>query len=281
MSDKLESDEGKRRGCFLKKRKGSLMLVLVFAFVIAIVMTAAAKITQASATLAKDSATMYESIQYYRSAAEIACWAYVNELQTVTVTKDLEADWLSSYTSMFAQAINSIQDVFADTSYTGDGYKWNKTTTVDALTGVPLSNSVFLADLISKFTSGNQSFSLVTPVQLEVAASNDFDDITHGSGRYVISPFLVEVDIRALGEDIHEKFYVSNLVLELSVATTPTGVASRVDQVTFRFTTDYGGIRISRNAVVYDLEGSEDADASAVPTIAPSWGEEETEEVVG
>lgn len=213
----------------LKRRKGSLLVVVAFGVMMAFVCVLMLSMSNTLTTVTKESAKIYENIQNYRAASELACWKYVNDLQSVVVSKDLDADWVnpmdpgnldwSSVTNraVYSQALEVIQETQKDPDYTGSGIRWNKDTISEALEGIPLSDASVLPTLFGKFTGYTQLFDLIVPSDMLIKNDSTWSYTRHHEAAFELEPFEVDVNLKIRGETLNERFLVSKLFLYVKI----------------------------------------------------------------
>ena len=187
-------------GVLSKRKRGSLLLVLVYGTIMAVVMVNFVQLSQSLSTSSKDSAKVYQDIQDYRAAAELACYSYVTALESVTVTKDLESDWLTvDGAAIMTQALQAIQGEFADPE---DSSLWVQHDVTQAITAMSITNPAVLTNLLGKFVDVKHNLDLKIPEPLRLSRDHIVD-------------FDVEVTLEVKGEMVIEYFKVGNLYLSV------------------------------------------------------------------
>lgn len=198
----------------MKKRTGSILVVLVYGAIMSVVMLGFLRLSQALMTSSKDSATIYANVQTYRSAGELCCYQYLTDIEASVVTKDLNADWLSiSNRAIYTQAIEAILGVTKDPEYADTGVQWFKHDLIDTLETVNITNPEFVTDIQDVLSGGIQSFSLTVPEPLIVDPLSEKSFEIARRAYLEIQPFVVEIDMRVKGEELHDSFIVSDMFL--------------------------------------------------------------------
>lgn len=230
-----------------KKRKGSILLVIVYGFVMAVVMLGFMKLGQALSTGSKDSAQVYCDIQTYRSASELICYQYLTALESAVIQKDLDSDWLSvTNRAIYTQAIEAILDYYNDPEYNDTGYSWVQHDAVDALNSLNITNKDFVGALQSKLNEGYQKFTLTVPEPLIVDPLSDASFEQVRKAYMELKPFQIEVSLRCKGETLVDTYIVSDMFLLVQSENTYEADGSIHMIVTLSFVEAEEGCKINR-----------------------------------
>lgn len=230
----------------LKSRRGSLLLVITFAVTMGIVAFSMLVMASNLYTASRNSAAVYESIQSYRSATEIATYQYITDLQAVEVTRNLDADWISvSGNAIYTQALDAITGAL---SPDGGRTAWHVTDIRQAIRGANLSNPAVLVDLLGLLSNANQSFQLEVPAPLRLDWDNPESSRDRNSAVIAIEPFLVEVNLQVRGEKIFESFIIDGVFLHVDLSKQQ---GSKATIATMRLGEGKDGVIISRAPLTY------------------------------
>lgn len=226
-----------------KRRSGSLIAILLFAVVIAIMSFGTASVASTLYASNEESATRYAHIQSYRAATEIACYQYINDLQAITVTKNLSGDWVSvSGSAIYTQSVEVITEQLG---MPDSPLVWKVSTIEAAIAGATISDPAIVTTLLGLLAEGRADFqlSLVDYPDIDWAAGESY--ISRDESQLKLKPLEVIVELTAKGEVLKEHLYVSGLYLNVlqMVERTETG---RQTTVTMNITTGEKGVQIYR-----------------------------------
>ena len=226
-----------------KRRSGSLIAILLFAVVIAIMSFGTASVASTLYASNEESATRYAHIQSYRAATEIACYQYINDLQAITVTKNLSGDWVSvSGSAIYTQSVEVITEQLG---MTDSPLVWKVSTIEAAIAGATVSDPAIVTNLLGLLAEGRADFqlSLVDYPDIDWTAGESY--ISRDESQLKLKPLEVIVELTAKGEVLKEHLYISGLYLNVlqMVERTETG---RQTTVTMNITTGEKGVQIYR-----------------------------------
>ncbi len=226
---------------FLKKsRRGNLIAILLFAVMISIMSMGTLAVASSLYTSNSETATYYANIQSYRSAAEIACYRYIMELQTVLVEKNVSAPVLGSTgPTIYGEAIDLIVQKIGKTE---EPLTWKTATINDALTGTVMSDSTQLLNLMARLGGGRSEFKLYLDDYPEIDWTSGESYISAHEAQLRLVPFEVHVDLTIRGESLKEKLWIDGLRL-LVTAETSGGSTD----VTLKLVEREGGVQIYRD----------------------------------
>lgn len=227
-----------------RRRKGSLLVVLLFAVMMAIVSFGMLSVATTLYSSNAENAKRYANIQSYRSASEIACFQYVNDLEAITVTRNLTTDWVSvTGAAVYSQAIQAIQDEIGRPT---NRFIWNVSDISRAITGAGISDPAVVIHLQSLLAEGRTEFQLA----IDDYPTLDYLDIKTFIGRddvYIaLKPFLVNVDLTAKGEVLREKLYVDGLYLSVEKNVIAGAGGAPEVEVTMKLVEGESGVEIYR-----------------------------------
>ena len=225
------------------RRRGNIMLVLMLGTLLVVVVLSMLTVASSLYRTSQDSAETYSEIQRYRATSEILVYQYITDLESVTITKDLDAEWLSfSGNAVYTQALEALVASLAPPE---NSRQWFVTDVIEALRGVAVSNPLVLQSLIEEYEGIRQSFSLTVPEPLRL----DWMDSKSWSNRHgaivSLDPVLIELTLVARGETITEKFLVDGLFLEIQRIEIDVGGDDH-DAVTMMIREMEEGVTISR-----------------------------------
>lgn len=226
-----------------RKRRGSLLAILLFAVIMAIMAFGTASVASTLYASNEESATRYSHIQSYRSATEIACYQYIGDLQAITVTKNLSGDWVSvSGSAVYTQATEVIVEQLG---MTDNPLVWKVSTIEAAIAGATVSDPSVVTNLLGLLAEGRVNFqlSLVDYPEIDWAAGESF--ISRDESQLKLLPLEVVVELTVKGEVLKEHLFVSGLYLNVlqMVERTESG---RQTTVTMNITTGEKGVQIYR-----------------------------------
>lgn len=228
-----------------RSRKGNLIAILLFAVMISIMSMGSLSVASTLYTSNEESAQNYANIQTYRSAAEIACYKYIMDLQTVTVTKDMSSSILGSVgPTIYTEAIELIQGKIARSD---DELVWKTETISDALTGTVLSDPSIMLNMLAKLDKGNSKFklSIADYPQIDWASGESF--ISAREAQLRIEPIEVIVDLQVRGEVLREVLFVDGLRLLVTADKDFDPDVGTVITVTLKLVEREGGVQIYRD----------------------------------
>ena len=227
-----------------KDRKGNLLAILVFAIMIAIMSFGATAVATTLYMSNEETATRYSHIQSYRSATEIACYQYLNDMQALIVTKSLTGEWVSvSGSAVYTQAIDAIVEQIGTTE---DPLKWRVQTIEGAIGGATISDPSIVTNLLGLLAEGRVSFQLhlVDYPEIDWEAGESY--ITRDESQLKLKPFEVIVDLTAKGEILKEHLFVDGLFLNVLQAKITRPGGGRDTQVTMSIVPSQEGVEIYR-----------------------------------
>ena len=228
----------------LKRRRGSLLLVLTYGTLMVMVVTGMLVLASSLYTTSRDSAKMYSDIQSYRAATELACYQYVTDLQSVVVTKDLDADWIStSRNVVYTRAVEEIVKSLADPN---DATVWHVKDVRDAIDAADLSDPSVLVNMLAKMTDVKQVFQLTLPDTIELDWASEDTWTTYAGAQIALKPVPIVIDLEIKSEAIHEEFYVHDLLLSITIDRITMGDNTVHEIATMSLIEKEEGVRILR-----------------------------------
>lgn len=231
----------------MRQRKGSFLLVITFGVLMAWVIVSMLTVATSLYSSSKDTAKIYGDIQSYRAATELACYQYITDLQGMTVTKDLDGDWISvSGQAVYTQALDAIQATLASPE---DPTAWFVTDITDALAGANLSDPSVLTDLLSKLSGVRQEFKLTVPEPMKLDWDNPETSSSRTGATVALEPLVIEVYLTVKGESVSEKFIVTDLFLDVDITETEMEDGSTHAVATMMLTEKESGVTISREPI--------------------------------
>lgn len=227
----------------LNPRKGNMLAIFLFALMIAIMSFGTLSIASSLYSSGESTAKRYANVQSYRAAAEMACYQYVNDLQAITVKKNLKDDWISvSGATVYTQACEAIQDEIGKED---NHLQWNVANIETAVAGAGVTDASIVTNLLGLLTSGRTQFTLTIVNYPEVDWSSVETAVSSKESLLKLLPIEVDVDLVAKGEAIKEKLFVSGLYLKVSQEKVSTE-SGRDTAVTMSIVQGEGGIQIYR-----------------------------------
>lgn len=227
----------------MKRRKGSLVVVITFGALLAIVVVGMLSLASSLYTVSRDSAKTYSRLQSYRAATELACYQYVTDLESVVVTKDLNADWVSvSGQAVYTQALEAIVDSIGRTE---DTSIWKVSEIKTALSAANISDPSVLTSLFAEFEGARQSFQLKVIEPLKLDWSNELSWRRRTDAYAALEPVRIEVTLDVRGEHLFEQFDVNGLFLDVK-ASKQGAADGRHTVVTLVLVEGEEGVRITR-----------------------------------
>lgn len=238
----------------MRKRRGSLLLVITFGTLMAFVVLGLMTLATSLYSTSKDSAKVYADIQSYRAATELACYQYITDLESVVITKDLDADWISvTGNAVYSQALEAIKAALALET---DENVWYVSDITTALSGANLSNPVVLTDLLAKVVGVRQSFTLAVPEPFKLDWADSASWKNSRGANVALEPVVVEIALDVKGEQLFERFIVDGLYLSVVVSREEVG-GSKHDVATMVLVEQESGVSITR-AQLETTSGSDD-----------------------
>lgn len=228
----------------LKRRRGSFLLVITFGTLMAWVIVSMLTVATSLYSGTRDNARIYSDIQSYRAGTELACYQYITDLQGITVTKDLDSDWISvTNQAIYTQALDAIK---ATLGADDDPNRWFVSDLTTALSGANLSDPTVLTDLLGRVAGARQSFALSVPEPLTLNWE-DPNSWRSSSGAYAaVVPFVVEVNLSVRAETVSERFIVSGLYLSIDITDQDMADGGRHEIATMRLAEREEGVSITR-----------------------------------
>ena len=235
-------------GLIIKKRKGNLLAVLLFAIVMAMISFGSLQVVASVYASNEESIRGYQREQDYRSAAELSAYQFVNDLQSITVTKDtaLETSWLSSsVSSTYTASIKALVDSICATQTNGS-HRWRITDASYALSAVTMDDPSIMKDLLTNLQAGYSSLSVSLPVYPDLDYGGELNIISDGYSRISVASFELDSDLYARAESSKEVLYVDNLFLEVYDHDYVDGAGDSQTVYTMRLVSGAGGVKIYR-----------------------------------
>ena len=227
-----------------KRRKGSLLAILLFAVMIAIMSFGTLSVASSLYATNEESAKRYAHIQSYRSATEIACYQYINDLQAVTVTKFLTGDWVSvSGSAVYTQACEVIQETVGKED---DPLVWKVSTIEAAIAGATVSNPEIVTNLLGLLAEGRASFMLSVTDYPEIDWTAGESFVSKDESQLKLRPFEVIVELTAKSEVLKEHLFVNGLYLNVLQESIRTEGGTRDTKVTMNISVGESGVQIYR-----------------------------------
>lgn len=233
-----------------RKRRGSLLLVLLFGTLMAVVVLGMMTLATNLYTVGRESAHVYEDIQDYRATCEIACYQYITELCSVIVEKDLNASWVDAGPTVVDSAIftQALEIIVGELKSADGSSDWNKATAREAVSGCGVLDPSILTALVAKIS--NTDVRQVFVVDLADTLFLEFDPETshvNRDGAYLkVKPFTVEITFGFRGETLVECFTVSGLNLSVAIGDGVNAGGGETEIATMFLSEDAGGVRITR-----------------------------------
>lgn len=218
----------------------------------AVVVTAMLTLASQLYTTSRDSSHLYEDAQTCRAVAEMACYQYILDLCSVTVTKDLDAEWISmGESAMYSQALDTIVDAIGGEE---DPKVWHVTSAETALSAVNVSNSAVLVPLLGAITNARQELrvEIQYPLALDWASSDSWTD--RDSALAKVEPFYVDVFFSLKGEEVTDRFYIDNLYLSTEDSSLEVGEGVEHSTVVFALQEGEEGVTITREELSSNTE---------------------------
>lgn len=230
----------------MRKRKGNMALVIFFGATLTSIMVGFMHIAADLYTNSKESATMYADYQSYRSAMEISSYQFVKDLCSVTVTKDMDGEWIGVDGN--ALYVMALEDILEKVSSVDDTNLWQVRDMNTCLSGVEMSEPRILNHLQEKVEHSSSEFWIKLPSYLRLDWS-DSGSWSDRNGSYVaIEEFEVDVHFGIRTENLNTTLAISNLYFDL----TPLEMAVGDDVhefITFSIVEGEGGVRIERRSI--------------------------------
>lgn len=205
---------------FKKARRGSLIAVLLFAVVIAIVCFGMLMVASSLYTANEENATHYANVQSYRSAAEMAVYQYATDLQAVVLTKNLDTDWIGvSGPAIYTEGLTLIAETIGQNSApageTPNHLKWKVDTIQTAIGAANVSNPAVLANLLAELDVGRSIFELTIDDYPDIDWTSSSSWIVGKEAMLKIAPIGVKVKLTVRGEQLLEHMFIDGLFLHV------------------------------------------------------------------
>ena len=230
----------------MRKRRGNMALILFFGATLTSIMVSFMHIAADLYTNSKESAAIYADYQSYRSAVEISSYQFVKDLCSVTVTKDMDGEWIG--VDGQALYIMALDDILGKVSSVDDTSLWQVRNISTALSGVEMSVPSILNKLQDKVNHTSAKYYLRLPDYLKLDWS-DSGSWSDRNGSYVaIEEFEVDVHLEIRTEELNTVFEISNLYFDLTPLEMSVGDDVH-EFVTFSIVEGEGGVRIARKEI--------------------------------
>ena len=205
------------KGFISRNRKGSIIAITLFAVMMSIMSMGMISVATTLYSSSEETAQNYANIQSYRSAAELACFNYITELQTVTVEKDLSSAFLGASSAViYPESLELIQQKIASEEE-GQELVWKTDSISEALNGTVLSDPSIILNLLAKLSKGNSTFKLSIEDYPQIDWTSGESYISSKEAQLRIEPLKVIVDLQVRGEVLKEILYVDGLRLSVQV----------------------------------------------------------------
>lgn len=196
-----------------QRRRGSLLAIILFSALIAIIAVGTLTVATTLYTSNEKSMHIYGNLQSYRAATELSCYQYLNDLEAITVTDDIDANWVSvTESAVYTEAIRLITDAVS----TEEGsLTWRTTDAVSAIGGTPVSDSSIMVKLIGLLQSGSTKFKLYMTEYPSLDWLSDSAEFEIGDMSIPLNPVPVSIDLSVKGESLSEELYIYGLYLHV------------------------------------------------------------------
>lgn len=195
------------------KRKGSLVVVVIFSMMMAIISFGLLGVATALYVQNEDSSGRYANLQTYRAATEIAAYQYCNDLQTVIVTRSLSGEWLNvTGSAVITQSLEEIQKAVSTNS---NNLVWKVGTIQEAVSGASVSNPQIMVNLLGLLNEGVTNFKLSVADTPQIDYSTGEGYISADESMFKLQPIEMHIHLTALGESLDEVLYVDGLYIHI------------------------------------------------------------------
>lgn len=227
-----------------KKRRGSIIAVFLFAVAISIMSVGSLAVASTLYTSNEESAKNYADMQTYRTAAEIACYRYIMELQTVLVTQDTTASVLGSVgPTIYTESLELIQNKIGQTD---KPLVWKTKTINEALAGTVLSDPTIIVNLLAKLGLRETVFELSIADYPTIDWTSGESFISKTEAQLRLEPLEVHVFLQVGSEVVKETLWVDGLRLLVDAERDPA-VAGGSTTVTLKIVERDKGVQIYRD----------------------------------
>lgn len=227
-----------------KERQGTLLAILLFAIMIAIMSFGTTAVANTLYASNKETATRYSHIQSYRSATEIACYQYLNDMQALIVTKSLTGEWVSvSGSAVYTQAIDAIVEQLGTAE---DAMIWRVSTIENAIGGASVSDPAIVTNLLGLLAEGRVDFQLRLADYPEIDWEAGESYVGRDESQLKLKPFEIIVDLTAKGEVLKERLFVDGLFLNVLQSKVNVPGGGRDTLVTMSIVPSQEGVQIYR-----------------------------------
>ena len=227
-------------------RKGNLLAILLFASSMAIISFGTLGLAMTLYAHNNNSAKSYANYQSYRAALEVSVYQYVADLCSVTVTRDLNSDWISvSDSAIYTQGIELIQETIG---LSENPLTWKTTDIITAISATPISNAEIMASLLGYVSSvGTTEFNL-SAVDYPSIDYTSLGESSSGDSfsQLALHPLEVNVHLRVKGEVLDDVLFIDNLYLTVTQEKFEGEGGNKVSNVTMRIEEGESGVKIYR-----------------------------------
>lgn len=227
---------------FMKRRRGDIMVVLVFSVVMAIMMLGMLKVAAVLYASGHAQEGQYADIQTMRAICETGCYAYINDLEACHMTRNAEEDMQGTSDSVILhESLNALQKAMGATGSTTIWKVQDAGVAVGAAGfSIPdpsnpsaVSAAGIQTKLLSLVSGRAHEFQLELEEDLTIDSSDmGLSYVGAVEQRVKLLPVLIKVTLRVKTETVVCHFRVEGLHIytQRSTATKPDGSTyTRID----------------------------------------------------
>lgn len=197
---------------FVRRRRGSIAVVIVFATMMAIVVLGMFRVGTTLYASDRNNEKGYAEIQTMEAVAQIGCYRYVNDLMALSAEKVLEDDMPGTPQSVVYS--DCVEDMWRSIGTAEDPYIWNVRDINTVMNGLAIANPDILLDTISKLTGVVNEFTLHLEEDLILDFSSEDAYLGTTDISIPLRPVKVEVVFAMRGQRIVEHYEVEGLILK-------------------------------------------------------------------
>ncbi len=202
---------------FLKKRRGSIAVILVFATMIAIVCLGMLRVAMSLYASGRSTEKQYSDIRTMRSICQVSCYQYVTDLMACYAQRNVDADMPGTTDAViYNESIEVMQAELAYKDAAGnivDPMLWRVQNAEVALGSLEIGHPEVQTKLLSLVSGRAHEFKLELEEDLKLDYENSATYLGASESRIALLPVKIQVTLKVKSETVVEHLQVEGLFL--------------------------------------------------------------------